>query len=115
MTEPNLAIIQPVPVRSRILEIALSVGFSSVFSIGAMLWALSGTLAEVKERVADHERRIQTVEVAEPHTLVSLASVNARADAQDTYRREIDDRLHEMDEKLDRLLARDGYDRRPNR
>jgi hypothetical protein len=111
MSDPNLAIIQPVPVRSRILEIALSVGFSSAFSIGAMLWALSGTLAEVKEKVADHERRMQTFEAAETHDTIALASMNARADGQDTYRREIDDRLHEMDEKLDRLLAREGRNR----
>jgi hypothetical protein len=107
-TDPSLAIIQPVPVRSRILEIALSVGFSSLFSIAAMLWALSGTLSEIKEKVSDHERRMQTAEVVYNRNTAMLSALSVREDGSDRFHADVQDRLRAMDEKLDRLLIRDG-------
>ena len=92
--------------RARWFEVAISVIASAIVSAVTVAWSLSATLAQFREQLNDHTRRLGAVESQLPTATGELASLKARQDGDDRLRSELDARLQRIEAKLDSALER---------
>jgi|GEM_PF-6325231 len=90
--------------RLRWVEVAISIFASAAVSALAVTWSLSATLAQFREQLNDHTRRIGYVEMQYPTAAGDIASLKARQDGDDRSRVELDARLQRIEAKLDAVL-----------
>lgn len=94
--------------RARWMEILLPIVASVLSSAIVVSWTVSATISSITEKVADHDRRIRTVEGYFPASTVDLATLKARQDGDDRLHVEEASRLARIESKIDSITERLG-------